>query len=129
MRLKRLDKKIINFIYSLQQTPGFTKKQSLLSEFKVSEKKFNASIKRLLSHEYIKEFQGNTSHNGVCYELTKTGLELWKDIDKSLLEKIQSNITKIEIYSILGFIVSYFLYLFSEEIKIFIINLINFKYK
>lgn len=117
MSLKKLDKKIINFAYPLQQKPGFVKRKSLLSYMGINEQQLDKSVDCLILHGYIIVTKKKTGHNGICYELTNKGLLMWEDLNKPILEKIHSNLKTTSIIVILVFFISYLLNLFSIEIK------------
>lgn len=123
MELNRIDKKIINFSYPVQKTDGYVKKKQILQSLKLKkEDKLNNSIDKLVLCGYIKNSHKISSHDGLAYELTEKGLELWNDTNKSVLEKIKQQIRLI-IIPLFCILVSFILGLFAEEIKSFIIDI------
>ena len=125
MKLSKVDKKIIRFAYPLQIKPGFTKEKSLFHYLNVDEVEINASIKRLEMYKLLKVTDKKTSHDGVCYELTDLGVIAAADLSKSFFQSIKENpVTSISI-GIAVYFFTYFMDLFSEEIKAAIICFFN----
>jgi len=125
MKLNKIDKQIMKFAYPLQIKPGFIKRKSLLHYLNVDEAKINASIKRLEMNNLIKVTSKKTSHNGICYELTDLGIITAVDLNKPLLQSIKNNPVTSIFIGIAVYFFTYFMNLFSEEIKAVIIYFFN----
>ncbi len=117
MKLRTLDKKIIRFAYPLQIKPGFIKRKSLLHYLNLNEESLDESIDRLIAHQYCKVSKKQTSHNGVCYELTELGLRAVVDLNKSILITIKEHPLVSSLIAILIYLFTYLMDIFKPEIK------------
>jgi hypothetical protein len=95
MKLSKIEKRIINFAYPLQQKPGFTKRKSLLHFLSYDETSIDKALDKLILHRQLKLSEKKTNHNGICYELTEEGIKLWQKINGGFWEKNWKLITKI----------------------------------
>lgn len=115
--MKKIDRKIIVKSYEYFEKNGqlFLRPRSLQNDLKIDENTVNKSIERLEKLGYI-EFNDKASA-GILYQLSNKGIEFAQQNMKSFLEKVIKN--KV-LQGVFGFIVSYLLGLYTEEIKAFI---------
>jgi DNA-binding MarR family transcriptional regulator len=116
MKFSKLDKKVLKFAYSLEITPGYTKRKSLLHYLKLTKSKLDKSINRLKLNGYIKEINVK-AHEGVCYKLTEAGIQEINKMNQPIIITIKENLIISSLVALSIYLFTYLMDIFKPEIR------------